>query len=198
MCAPRHLWLLAFGGLAFAGACGGFNNGPLEEGTVRGRLVGAEAGVAKVNVFGLPSMRAVVSADGRFELHDVPATSLELFMVASRTRAARAKVVAQGARITDLGDIVAPEGAFITVRMRDSGGGVPKEGEVEVEGAAFDDLRMDTSTGEVRVGPLPEGCYTLEVKADKLDEVEEEVCVGVGEELVRDIVLSGDDDDGGD
>ncbi|WP_342375825.1 carboxypeptidase regulatory-like domain-containing protein [Myxococcus stipitatus] len=197
MHAPRHLSLLALGGLTFAVACGGFNNGPLEEGTVRGRLVGADARVAKVNVLGLPSTRADVSPDGRFELHGVPATAVELFMVASSTRAARTKVVAQGARITDLGDIVAPLGSFITVRLRDRGGNVPKEGEVEVDGTAFDDLLTDASTGEVRVGPLAEGCYTLEAKADKLAEVEQEVCVGVGEELVRDIVLGDDDDDDG-
>ncbi|MCE9667900.1 carboxypeptidase regulatory-like domain-containing protein [Myxococcus stipitatus] len=197
MRAPRHPWLVAFGALAFAGACGGFNNGLFEEGTVRGRLLGAEADVAHVSVLGQPDLRASVGADGRFELAGVPATSVELFLVASRTRAARAKVVPRGARVTDLGDIDAPQGAFITVRMRDTDGKVPERGEVEVEGTTLDDLKMDTSTGEVRVGPLPAGCYTLEVEGDKLGKVEEELCVREGESLVRDIILRKDDDDDG-
>ncbi|MCP3097269.1 carboxypeptidase regulatory-like domain-containing protein [Myxococcus sp. K15C18031901] len=197
MRAPRHPWFIAWGALAFMGACGGFNNGPLEEGTVRGRLLGAEADVAHVSVLGQPDLRASVAADGRFELTRVPATSVELFLVATRTRAARARVEPQGARVTDLGDIDAPQGAFVTVRMRDADGKIPSRGEVEVEGTTLDDLKLDTSTGEVRVGPLPAGCYTLEVQGDKHGKVEEEVCVREGESLVRDFILRGEDDDDG-
>ena len=188
------LWL----GLA---GCGGFNNGPLASGTVRGRIVGAEADVAVVSVLGQPELRVGVDPDGRFELAGVPATAVELFVVASRTRAARSKVVAQGARITDVGDIQPVPGAFITVRVSDGNGGVPSRAEVEVDGTVLDDIKVDVTRGEVRVGPLPAGCYELEVKADDVEDVEEDICVREGEELVRSITLRSDDhggdDDGG-
>jgi hypothetical protein len=183
--------------LALAG-CGGFNNAPLESGTVRGRVVGAEADVAMVSLLGQPELRVGVDADGRFELAGVPATTVELFVVASRTRAARSKVVAQGARVTDVGDIQPGPGAFITVRVSDGNGGIPSRAEVEVDGTVLDDIKVDATSGEVRVGPLPAGCYELEVKADDVEDVKEEVCVREGEELVRSITLQSDDDGGGD
>ncbi|QSQ27945.1 carboxypeptidase regulatory-like domain-containing protein [Pyxidicoccus parkwayensis] len=189
---------MAFGLLGALAACGGFNNVPLESGTVRGRIVGAEADVAMVSVLGQPELRAGVDPEGRFELANVPATTVELFVVASRTRAARSKVVAQGARVTDVGDIQPGPGAFITVRVSDGQGGVPSRAEVEVDGTVLDDIKVDATSGEVRVGPLPAGCYELEVKADDVKDVKEDVCVREGEELVRDIVMRSDDDGGGD
>ncbi|WP_434345790.1 carboxypeptidase-like regulatory domain-containing protein [Myxococcus virescens] len=201
MRASRHPSFLALAALAVAGACGGFNNGPLEAGTVRGRILEVESDVAVVSVFGKPDLRASVSPDGRFELRDVPATSVELFLIASRTRAARTKVLAEGARIIDVGTIDAPLGGFITVRVRDSQGGIPPRAKVEVDETVFDDLEVDASSGEVRIGPLPAGCYTLEVEGDEHDETDEDVCVREGEELVREVVLGNDDhgrDDDGD
>ncbi|MCY1046140.1 carboxypeptidase regulatory-like domain-containing protein [Corallococcus sp. bb12-1] len=190
----QALWALA---LALAG-CGGFENGPLQTGTVRGRILGVEADVARVSVMGRSELRASVDADGRFELSDVPATSLELFVVASRTRATRKAVVARGARVTDVGDIASAPGAFIIVRVSDETGSVPSDVEVEVEGTGFDSLKVEPGNGEVRVGPLPAGCYSLEVKARDLEDVELEVCVREGEELVRAITLPSDDDGGDD
>ncbi|RKG86535.1 carboxypeptidase regulatory-like domain-containing protein, partial [Corallococcus sp. CA053C] len=189
----RAVWALA---LTLA-ACGGFENTPLQTGTVRGRILGAEADVARVSVLGRSELRASVDKDGRFELGDVPATALELFVVASRTHATRTSVVAQGARITDVGDIQAGPGAFITVRASDETGAVPSDVEVEVDGTGFDSVKVNTQSGEVRVGPLPAGCYTLEVKARDLEDVEQEVCVREGEELVRAITLPSDDGGGG-
>ncbi|WP_223759222.1 carboxypeptidase regulatory-like domain-containing protein [Myxococcus sp. RHSTA-1-4] len=184
-------------GLAVAG-CGGFENGPLGSGTVRGRIVDAEPDVAMVSVLGRPELRAGVSQDGRFELAGVPATSVELFVVASRTRAVRSAVVAQGARIVDVGDIQAPPGAFITVRVSDGQGGVPSRAEVEVDGTVLDEIEVDATSGEVRVGPLPSGCYELKVDADEVDEVKEDVCLREGEELVRSVILVPDGDGGED
>jgi hypothetical protein len=181
--------------LVLLGACGGFNNGQLGEGTVRGRILGADADVAWVSVFGESELMTGVSSDGRFELEGVPARTVELFVLASRTHAARVRVVPQGARIIDVGDIDAPPGAFITVRLRGPDGNVPEEGEVEVDGTPFDDLPVDPSTGELRVGPLPEGCYELEVDAKEHAKKEEQVCVREGEERLHDVVLEKADDD---
>lgn len=183
--------------LALVG-CGGFDNGDLRTGTVRGRVLGAESGVARVNVMGDSELRATVGADGRFELAGVPARSLELFVVASRTQAARTTVLAQGARVTDVGDIQAKPGAFLTVRVRDEQGAIPPDVEVELRGTGEDRAKVDTSSGEVRLGPLPAGCYALEVKADDLEDVETEVCVREGEERVQAITLPADDKGGGD
>ncbi|WP_434300741.1 carboxypeptidase-like regulatory domain-containing protein [Corallococcus exiguus] len=183
--------------LALVG-CGGFDNGDLRTGTVRGRVLGAESGVARVSVLGHSELRATVAADGRFELDGVPAVPLELYVVASRTQAARTPVLAQGARVTDVGDIQGKPGAFLTVRVRDEQGAIPPDVEVELRGTGEDRAKVDTSSGEVRLGPLPAGCYSLEVKADDLEDVETEVCVREGEERVQPITLPADDDDGGD
>jgi hypothetical protein len=193
---PGHRKAAGWLGLALATGCGGFENAPLESGTVRGRIVGAEADVAVVNVLGRPELRAGVAPDGRFELAGVPATSVELFVVASRTRAARSPVVARGARVTDVGDIQASPGAFITVRVSDGQGGVPSDAEVEVDGTVLDELPVDDASGEARVGPLAAGCYALEVEAEDMKDAREYVCVREGQELVRLITLvPGDDDD---
>ncbi|GHG72963.1 carboxypeptidase regulatory-like domain-containing protein [Comamonas sp. JC664] len=199
MRAPRQPWLLGMALLAVTGACGGFNNGPLGEGSVRGRILDADVDVAWVSVFGESELMTGVSSDGRFELEGVPARTVELFVLASRTRAARVQVVPRGARIIDVGDIDAPPGAFITVQLRSDDGSVPEEGEVEVEDTPFDDLPVDPATGELRVGPLPAGCYVLEVDAKEHAQKEEQVCVREGEERRLEVVLSrGDDDDGDD
>ncbi|MBZ4329955.1 carboxypeptidase-like regulatory domain-containing protein [Corallococcus sp. AS-1-12] len=187
--------------LALAG-CGGFDNGDLRTGTLKGRILGVEADVARVSVMGRSDLRASVSADGSFQLAGVPATSLELFVVASRTRAARKAVVAQGAQVTDVGDIASAPGAFLTVRVTDEGGAIPSGVEVELKDTGLDRIKLAAGNGEARLGPLPPGCYELEVKADDLEDVEEEICVREGEEQVRAITLptddDGGDDDGGD
>ncbi|NBD11775.1 peptidase associated/transthyretin-like domain-containing protein [Corallococcus silvisoli] len=183
--------------LALAG-CGGFDNGPLRTGTVRGRVLGAESGVARVSVLGRSDLRVSVDSDGRFELDGVPATSLELFVIATKTRAARKPVVAQGARVTDVGDIQSGPGAFLTLRVTDERGAIPSGVEVELKGTGGDKVKVDAGNGEARLGPLPAGCYELEVKADHLEDLEEEVCVREGEEQVRDITLPSDDHGGGD
>ncbi|GEN05891.1 hypothetical protein SAMN05443572_102989 [Myxococcus fulvus] len=193
MRAPGQPWLVSM--LFLLGACGGFNNGQLGEGSVRGRILGADADVAWVSVFGESDVMTGVSSDGRFELEGVPARTVELLVLASRTHAARVRVVPQGARIIDVGDIAAAPGAFITVRLRSQDGNVPEEGEVEVDGTPFDDLPVDPSTGELRVGPLPEGCYELEVDAKEHAKKEEQVCVREGEERLHDVVLDKTDDD---
>ncbi|MCP3064019.1 carboxypeptidase regulatory-like domain-containing protein [Myxococcus sp. K38C18041901] len=198
MRAPGQPWLLSMLALVLAGACGGFNNGQLGEGSVRGRILGADVDVAWVGVFGESELMTRVSSDGRFELEGVPARTVELFVMASRTRAARVRAVPQGARVIDVGDIDAPPGAFITVRLRGDDGNVPEEGEVEVDGTPFDDLPVDPSTGEVRVGPLPAGCYAVEVDAKQHAKKEEQVCVREGEERLYDVVLAKVDDDDGD
>lgn len=179
------LWLV---GLAMAG-CGGFENAPLERGMVRGRILGAESGVARVSVLGQSELSTGVQPDGRFELTEVPATSLELFVVASRTHAVRVPVVAQGARITDVGDIRASPGAFITVHVVDTQGQVPPGAEVEIDATGLDEHAVDATSGQVRVGPLPAGCYELTVKAEERESVKLEVCVQQGEEAMRSVTL---------
>ncbi|MFP2897513.1 carboxypeptidase regulatory-like domain-containing protein [Corallococcus sp. 4LFB] len=183
--------------LALAG-CGGFVNGDLRTGTVKGRILGVEADVARVSVMGHSELRTTVAADGSFQLDGVPATSLELFVVASRTRAARKSVVAQGAQVTDVGDIASSPGAFLTVRVSDESGAIPSGVEVELKDTGLDRIKLEPGVGEARLGPLPTGCYELEVKADDLEDVEEELCVREGEEQVRAITLPTDDDGGGD
>jgi hypothetical protein len=60
----------------------------------------------------------------------------------------------------------------------------------------MDELAVDATSGQVRVGPLPAGCFELTAKAPERESMKLEVCVQQGEELVRSITLPAPEEDG--
>lgn len=204
--------------LLLGAACGGFNNAPLGVGNVVGRVVGADPAVARVSVHvsddaprdddddggsdggvdgGVDAddedtFVTGVDADGRFVLRDVPATHLELYVVASATQAARRQVWVEGGRTTDVGDIVPEAGAAVRVQVLDAGGQPVPGALVRVDETSFEELPVDAS-GTVVIGPLPPACFQLRAKAEGYEEARATHCLEAGRTLDVTLVLPVDD-----
>lgn len=159
-----------------ASACGGFDNTPFRTGTVRGELTEADPAVALVSVVGHPDVRSPVAADGTFVLERVPAGPGELFIVASANKAVRLPVMVPGGGSAHLEDVVPRAAGFLELRVRAPGHQQLVEGWVSVTGMPFQRQPI-AKDGTLRVGPLPEGCYTLEASATGLPVRKTEVCV---------------------
>ncbi|HEY0096356.1 MAG TPA: carboxypeptidase regulatory-like domain-containing protein, partial [Archangium sp.] len=182
--------------LAFAlvaGACGGFDNAPFRTGTVRGHLREADPAVAMVSLVGNPELRGPVAQDGTFVLENVPAGPVELFIVASADKAVRLPVVVPGGGSALLEDVVPRSGGFLELRVRGPARQRVEDGQVSVTGTPFQQLRLPEGGG-LRVGPLPEGCYTLETSATGFPVKTTEACVKESESKEVKIQLPGPGD----
>jgi hypothetical protein len=146
--------------LAVSG-CGGLDNAPFRTGTVRGRLTEANPAVALVSLMGNPGLRSTVAEDGSFTLERVPAGPVELFIIASPERAVRLPVVVPGGGSTHLEEVVPHTAAYLSLHVRAPARQLVGSGQVSVTGTPFQRLRLEQN-GQLRIGPLPDGCYTLE------------------------------------
>jgi len=185
--------------LAFAlvaGACGGFDNTPFRTGTVRGHLTEADPAVALVSLVGDPDVRSTVAADGTFVLGGVPAGPGELFIVASANKAVRLPVVVPGGGSASLQNVVPRAAGFLELRVRGPARQPFENGQVSVTGTPFQQQRLDEEGG-LRVGPLPQGCYTLETSATGFPVKKTEACVEENEskEVKIQLPATGDDVD---
>lgn len=183
--------------LAFAlvaSACGGFDNTPFRTGTVRGQLTEADPSVALVSLVGDPEARCTVAGDGTFVLEQVPAGPVELFIVASVDKAVRLPVVVPGGGSTSLQDVEPRAAGFLELRVRGPARQPVKDGQVSVTGTPFQQLRLQED-GNLRVGPLPEGCYTLEASAAGFPVRKTEACVKESESKEVRIQFPGADGD---
>lgn len=177
-----------------ASACGGFDNTPFRTGTVRGQLTEADPSVALVSVVGAPEARCPVAWDGTFELHQAPAGPVELFIVASADKAVRLQVVVPGGGSTSVQAVEPRAAGFLELRVRGPARQPIVEGQVSVTGTPFQHLRLPED-GSLRVGPLPEGCYTLEASAAGFPVRTAEACVKESESKEVRIQLPGADGD---
>ena len=189
--------------------CGeGFHNAPLQRAEVRGRVVGADPALASVTALvednggdrdagvsddgSAAPLTTGVDAEGRFVLHDVPATRLTLYVVGSPGRAAHLTLDALGGRVTDVGDVVLEQAASITVRVVDTFGSPILGAEVRVDDTPFDRLATD-ATGSITYGPLAPGCYRVRARADTFEDVDVSACVAAGQALQLTLTLPLDD-----
>lgn len=163
-----------------ASACGGFDNTPFRTGTVRGRLTEADPSVALVSLVGNPGVRSAVAEDGGFVLERVPAGPVELFIVASASKALRLSVSVPGGSSASLTDVVPRAAGFLEVKVRAPARQRVGSGQVSVEGTPFQQLRLEEE-GSLLVGPLPEGCYALETSVPGFPVKQTEACVGESE-----------------
>ncbi|HEX8435012.1 carboxypeptidase regulatory-like domain-containing protein [Archangium sp.] len=177
-----------------ASACGGFDNTPFRTGTVRGRLTEANPSVALVSLVGSPGLRGTVAEDGAFVLERVPAGAGELFIVASADRAVRLPVVVQGGGSTQVRDVVPHAAGFLELRVRAPARQLVGNGQVSVVGTPFQRLRLEAD-GSLRVGPLPEGCYGLEVSVPGFLVKQVDACVGESEHREVKVQISAPDAD---
>ena len=197
--------LCALMALLLVGCGEGFHNQPLQRAELRGRIVNADPAVASVTVLvdddSEPDeepddddvlLTTGVDAEGRFVLRDVPATRLTLYLVGAATRAGYVTVEVQGARVTDLGDVVLAEAASITVRVVDEGGAPIASAEVDLDETPFERRPVDAE-GRVTFGPLPPGCYRVRARAEPYEEVEQSACVAMGQALEFTVTLPVDE-----
>jgi hypothetical protein len=177
-----------------ASACGGFDNTPFRTGTVRGHLTEADPSVALVSLVGHPEVRSTVAADGTFVLERVPAGPGELFIVASANKAVRLPVVVPGGGSARLEEVVPRAAGFLELRVRGPARQQLEGGWVSVMGTPFQRQSL-AEDGSLRVGPLPEGCYTLEASATGFPVKKTEACVTESESKDVKIQLPGSEDD---
>jgi hypothetical protein len=163
-----------------ASGCGGFDNTPFRTGTVRGHLTEADPSVALVALLGDPDVRGPVAEDGTFVLEHVPAGPVELFIVASADKAVRLPVVVPGGGSARLQEVVPREGGFLELRVKAPSRQRVGGGLVSVAGTPFQRLRLEED-GSLRVGPLPEGCYTVRASVTGFPVKQAEACVSESE-----------------
>ncbi|WNG35784.1 carboxypeptidase regulatory-like domain-containing protein [Archangium violaceum] len=159
-----------------ASACGGFDNTLFRTGNVRGRLTEVDPSVALVSLVGNPDLRGTVEADGSFVLEGVPAGPKELFIVASANKAVRLPVMVPGGGSARLEDVEPREAGFLKLQVKAPSRLGVGSGQVSVMGTPFQQLEIENS-GNLRVGPLPAGCYVLETSVPGLPVNQTEVCV---------------------
>lgn len=168
MASPPTTWLrigcLAL--LALAG-CGGLANDPVSTGTVRGRLseMDPSALVAPVVAPAADALtqRAVIHADGAFELPSLPPGDYSLFVVATAQKVLRVSATVRAGGISDLGLLTPQQGAFIDARL--SQPSLAATALVTVEGTPYADQKFALASAQLAIGPLPEGNYEIVARA---------------------------------
>jgi hypothetical protein len=168
--------LLALG----MGGCGELINTPFLVGTVHGRLTESDPALGQVSVLGAPELRSGVAPSGTFKLEDVPAGEAELFIVASANRAVRVQLTVPSGQSLHLGEVTPKEASFLELTVKAPSHQRVDEARVSVAGTPLQRLPLDRGD-EVRVGPMPDGCYTLEISLPGFREVSSETCVSAGE-----------------
>ncbi|WP_229908405.1 carboxypeptidase-like regulatory domain-containing protein [Comamonas sp. JC664] len=166
--------------LVGAAACGNLENAPFRVGTVHGQLTESDAAVAMVSLVDQPGLSSHVEADGRFTLEGIPAGPAELFIVATADKAARVRVDVLGGQSVQVQPVSPTPAGFFDMRVKTTNGFRLSAAEVSVEGTPFQRLLLD-ARGRLRVGPLPDGCYTVQVVATGFPPTRAEACAGPGE-----------------
>ncbi|WP_426753501.1 carboxypeptidase-like regulatory domain-containing protein [Myxococcus sp. Y35] len=174
-------------------ACGNLENAPFRVGTVHGQLTESDTSVALVSLVGQPGVSSHVAEDGRFTLEDVPAGPAELFIVATAEKAARVQVEVLGGQSVHVEPVAPTPAGFFDMRVRTTNGFRLSAAEVSVEGTPFQRLLLDAQ-GRLRVGPLPNGCYTVSVSARGFPTTLIEGCAGPGERKEVKVDLAVDDE----
>ncbi|QQR42347.1 carboxypeptidase regulatory-like domain-containing protein [Myxococcus xanthus] len=173
-----------------AAGCGNLENAPFRVGTVHGQLTESDPAVAMVSLVGQPGVSSPVDADGRFTLEDVPTGMAELFIIATTEKAARVQVRVLGGQSVQVQPVAPTPASFLDLHVKTTNGFRLSAAEASVEGTPFQRLLLDAK-GRLRVGPLPDGCYTVTVTALGFPATQVQDCAGPGEkkELKVDLVL---------
>jgi Cys-rich repeat protein len=178
----RHTLHIAMGVLLTLGSigCGELVNAPFLIGTVHGQLTESDPDAAFVSVMGSPELRGTVARDGTFKLEQVPAGEAELFIIASADKALRVPLIVQGGQSVSVGVLTPKEASFLSVRVKAPSHHSVDEARVSLEGTPVAPKQPDED-GRLTMGPLPDGCYTLNVSLPGFREVSSETCVSAGE-----------------
>jgi hypothetical protein len=174
----------AFAILALTGACGGLDNRPLGLGAVSGTAAECD-GTGVVGVVGDIELQAVPDASCRFRIEGIPPGSHDLFVAPTSKTVTLVTFDAMATELTDVGSVIGQAGAFARIRVS-APMGVDIDGQVLVPGLPLKSIAVGHS-GMVRIGPLPSGCYVLEVSLKNLGKKSLTSCLAQGEEQSLDV-----------
>jgi hypothetical protein len=161
--------------------CGGFSNGPLKVGEVRGHLASAEFESAFVAVLGAPAVRSSVDRDGNFSLREVETGVHELLAVGSDDLAARFEVTVEPARVLELGTLALVAAGSIEAQVLTADEHLRLSGAMlTVAGTPWENISMD-SDGRAQVKGVPRGCWTVTLEAPGLGTGSKEACLNDGQ-----------------
>ncbi len=161
---------------SWALGCGGFENGPLQTGSLRGTVANVNGtDPAWIWVDGVTSP-VPLNVDGSFALEDLPVGEVKLMVIANANEAISLQTVVQPATETSVPVTPALGGWFI-VDLRDSGDPIPGANASVIGAPAFLQNVGPGSEGGARLGPLPFGCYTIHVKSSESAPILVEACV---------------------
>ncbi|RKH73244.1 carboxypeptidase regulatory-like domain-containing protein [Corallococcus aberystwythensis] len=183
----RQCLLLMLSSLGL-GACGGLDNEPFREGTVRGRLTEFDPAVALVSVVGAPDVRSGVDAQGRFTLKGVPAGPAELFVLATEDKAARVPLTVQGGQSVDVPDVAPRAAGMFFLKLHARGSLKVTDAKASVDGTPIEAASLDDRSPR-RLGPLPEGCYGLSISAPGFVSTALLGCVDAGKQTALNVEL---------
>ncbi len=158
-------------------ACGGLENEPLTLGIVRGSLERASAS-GWVAIAGRPTTRQALGAGGTFEFRDLQHGEIELFGVANDAEALRRTVAVEGGGITQLGQLAAHPGGFVSVDVKTSTGLFLGRGTVEIPNQPWT-TTLDI-LGHGSLGPLPVGCWDIHLSIPGAAVLERQACTTEG------------------
>lgn len=176
--------LLALG----VAGCGELSNEPFRYGTVQGRLTESDPAVAVVAVVGRPELSTRVEADGSFTLRQVPVGKVDLLVLATQERALRLTVRVEPGQAAVVGELQPRQAAALQLRVRAPGLLRVSSGSVSVLGTPLLGLAL-ADEGLLRVGPLPQGCYALQVSVPRFPSTEAQACVNEGEQQELEVLL---------
>lgn len=162
--------------------CGSLDNNPLRTGIVRGRAVGTTVtSTSLALVQERTQLRTPLAEDGAFELREVPAGEIGLYVVASSDAAALLKVKVPGGQVLDLGDIQMGTAARITVQVSVEHGLSAAGALVTLEGTPFENVALGAGD-QVVLAPVPAGCYEVEAVIPNVGSEDADVCVTAGQD----------------
>jgi hypothetical protein len=176
--------LLALG----VAGCGELSNEPFLYSTVQGRLTESDPAVAQVAVVGRPELNAPVAADGSFTLSQVPIGRVDLLVLATQERALRVTVRVEPGRPAVVGELQPRQAASLQLRVKAPGLLRVRSGSVSVLGTPLLGLAL-ADEGLLRVGPLPQGCYELQVSVPRFPATKAQACVNEGERQELEVML---------
>ena len=169
-------------------ACGGFDNGPLRVGEVKGQLSRVTPGRAFVAVLGEPESKLDVDASGSFTLKGVSAGARELLAVGGNEAAARVAVNVAAASVVDLGSVALyPAGEIEVVPLAPDHQKLSGAA-ITVAGTPWQQVPAN-SEGKLEIVGVPSGCWTVLVAVPGLAASTGEVCVDPGEHKRADLSL---------
>lgn len=171
-----HRWALV---AVLAAACGELQNAPFYPATVRGALSGVDPAFAVIAVRDA-GLSVVPDSTGAFELEGVAPGSATLFVVANETHGRLIELRVAGGQVNDLGVLQLEPTSRIVVELEAPSAQRLDLAAVMVNGVPAH-VTPTSELGEGSIGPLPAGCYQVDVRVPGFVNVSESVCLTAGE-----------------